>query len=45
MTFMSGCHPPEVDGDDGDDSVGDGNYNDDGDDDAFAKLLDIFWIP
>ena len=25
MTFMSGCHPPEVDGDDGDDSVGDGN--------------------
>ena len=43
-TFMSGRQPPEVDGDDGDDSVGDGNYNDDGDDDAFARLLDIFWI-
>ena len=44
MTFMSGCQPPEVDGDDSDDSVGDDNYNDDGDDDAFARLLDIFWI-
>ena len=43
MTFMSGCQPPEVDGDDGDDSVGDGNYNDDGDDDAFARLL-VPWI-
>ena len=43
MTFMSGCHPPEVDGDDGDDSVGDGNYNDDGDDDTFARLL-VPWI-
>ena len=39
MTFMSGCQPPEVDGDDGDDSVGDDNYNDDSDDDAFARLL------
>ena len=46
MTFMSGCQPPEVDGDDGDDgddSVGDGNYNDDGDDDTFARLL-VPWI-
>ena len=43
-TFMSGRQPPEVDVDDGGDSVGDDNYNDDGDDDAFARLLDIFWI-
>ena len=43
MTFMSGCQPSEVDGDDGNDSVGDGNYNDDGDDDAFARLL-VPWI-
>ena len=43
MTFMSGCHPPEVDGDDGDDSVGDGNSSDDGDDDTFARLL-VPWI-
>ena len=46
MTFMSGCQPPEVDGDDGDDgddSVGDGNSSDDGDDDTFARLL-VPWI-